>query len=98
MEARAQADAMVRDAEKQAAERIQAARKALPALLDAERESRRGEMEKKAARSALEEETRARETESRARAAMAPAVDCIVSLVWPGGTARGDGSPPGETP
>jgi vacuolar-type H+-ATPase subunit H len=92
-EARAQADSIVRDAEEQAAARIQSARQALPALLEEKRESRRTEMERKAAGSAAEEEAGARDLESRARAALGPAADYIVSLVWPGG-----GSSPGAAP
>jgi len=84
-EARAQAEAMVRDAEERARVRIESARESLPALLTSERESRRAAMEATAARSSAEEESRARALEDRAHAAMTGAADFIVSLVWPGG-------------
>ncbi len=83
-EARSRAERIVRDAEAQAAERIEYARKALPGLLEAEREARRAALERNAAAAAAEEEAREADVQRRGRAALEEAAQLIVSLVWPG--------------
>ncbi len=84
-QARAKADAHVRDAERKAEARIAAAAQALPSLVSARRSERQAALEQAAATSAAEDERRARQEEARARGALDAAADYIVSLVWPGG-------------
>jgi len=94
---RARVHEMVRNAEHQAAARIEEARKALPAFLKTQRESRLAAMEAKATQLSTEEERRAVEVEERARASLDAAADYIVSLVWPRGrkdTSGGKGARP----
>jgi multidrug efflux pump subunit AcrA (membrane-fusion protein) len=74
----------VRDAEAQAAARIQAARQALPGILQAERDARRAALVRKAEEAARTEEEKTRALQQSARAAMEKTVAYIVSLVWPG--------------
>ncbi|MGA2379436.1 MAG: hypothetical protein ABSG85_09025 [Spirochaetia bacterium] len=84
VDARARADGIVRDAEAQAAARIQAARQALPGILQAERDARRAALVRKAEEAARTEEEKTRALQQSARAAMEKTVAYIVSLVWPG--------------
>jgi len=81
---RSRADGIVKDAEAQAAARIQEARQALPGILQAERDARRAALVRKAEEAARTETERAHGLEQSARAAMDAAVAYIVSLVWPG--------------
>ena len=90
-DARARSDAIVRDAEDQAAAQIQAARAALPGILQTERDARRAAMVRRAEEAARTEAYKTREIQTRARAAMESAVSYIVSLVWP--RAPGHASP-----
>jgi hypothetical protein len=83
-EARARADGIVRDAEVQAAALTASTRKALPGILQAERDARRAAMVRTADESTHAEAENIRAVEDRARAAMEETVACIVSLVWPG--------------
>jgi hypothetical protein len=83
-DARARASGIVRDAETQAAARIEAARNALPGILQAERTARRAALVQKAEDAARMESERTRSVEQSARAAMEKTVAFIVSLVWPG--------------
>ena len=82
-DARARADRLVRDAETQAAARIEAAQAGLPQMLAAERQARLGAMEKQAEAAAAELQGRQAELERRARAALEEAARFIVSVVWP---------------
>ena len=82
-DARARADSIVRDAEAQAAARIQAARQALPRILQAERDARRAALVHRAEEAARTEEEKTRALQQSARAAMDKTVVYIVSLVWP---------------
>ncbi len=95
---RARAEQIVRDGEARAAARLQAARQALPGILQAEHESRRAALESRAAEAARAETEKTRELERRARVAMDATVEYIVSLVWPGARQNPPGAaqnPPG---
>jgi vacuolar-type H+-ATPase subunit H len=83
--ARERAEHIVRDAQVQAGARVEAARKALPGLMEERRQARRGALEQTAADAAAREEARERETVQRARAALDETVRFIVSAVWPAG-------------
>ena len=83
-EARARAEAIVRDAEAEAAARIQEARDELPGAMNTERRARHAALVSRAAEAARAETEKTRELERRARAAMDATVRFIVSLVWPG--------------
>lgn len=91
-ETRTRAEAMLRDAEAQAAAQVQAAREALPGVLETERQVRQAGLEAKAAEAARAEKQKSIELERRARAAMEATVKYIVSIVWPA-----PGNPPTVT-
>jgi hypothetical protein len=83
-DARAQAEAIVRSAQTGADELIESTRKALPGILQAEREARRAALVRRAEEAAGAEAERTRALEQTGRESMKVTVSYIVSLVWPG--------------
>ena len=83
-DARAQAEAIVRSAQTGADELIESTRKALPGILQAEREARRAALVRRAEEAAGAEAERTRALERTGRESMKATVSYIVSLVWPG--------------
>jgi hypothetical protein len=83
-DARVQAEAIVRSAQTGADELIESTRKALPGILQAEREARRAALVRRAEEAAGAEAERTRALERTGRESMKTTVSYIVSLVWPG--------------